>query len=83
MQLIPRAIEERGILGLKLALLENGFAFLHEGPRGFFGVFTAREFVRHVLFKAVAVTQIHELDGIHRVLGQADGERAFRGYVLR
>jgi hypothetical protein len=34
MQLSPRVVEARGILGLKLASLEDGFAFLYEGPRG-------------------------------------------------
>ena len=73
---------EKRVEGRLLTPLKLGLPFLNERASGFFGVFAACEFVRHVLFETIAVAQVHKFNGVHGVFRELDRQWAFIGDIL-
>src|SRR5208283_2075174 len=76
--IIPRQCEKSG-----LAPLEHRLALLDEGAARLLRVLGLRQEYRDALFEAIAVARRHIHRRVHRLLGVAHADRAFRRDLLR
>src|SRR4051794_40928342 len=70
---------QHSLAAAALLPLPVGGALVEERGARFGGVLEALEAVRVVLLGAIRLAQREELDAVHRLLGEAHGDRALRG----